>query len=137
MPPRSTLLTRGRTSSQMTLGEGVTMRFQDIVVDTPQVCEGSFQHTPYLLVRYAVSTPRWLRGSWFPVADCCTVNFNPAVKSRATRGIPAAERVWGGWFKFGGSEVTEFTEAGWDWVGMIAGAARLFRAGAPMTWRES
>eukprot|EP00198_Chlamydomonas_reinhardtii_P008481 XP_001697818.1 predicted protein [Chlamydomonas reinhardtii] len=26
----------------------------------------------------------------------------------------------GDWFEFGDSEVTEFTEAGWDWVGMIA-----------------
>ena len=29
----------------------------------------------------------------------------------------------GGWFEFGDSEVTEFTEAGWDWVGMIAQVA--------------
>ena len=33
------------------------------------------------------------------------------------------ERVWGCWFEFGDSEVTEFTEAGGDWVGMIAQVA--------------
>eukprot|EP00198_Chlamydomonas_reinhardtii_P005744 XP_001695080.1 predicted protein [Chlamydomonas reinhardtii] len=30
----------------------------------------------------------------------------------------------GDWFEFGDSEVTEFTEAGWDWVGMIAQVVR-------------
>ena len=35
------------------------------------------------------------------------------------------ERVWGGWFEFGDSKVTEFTEAGWDWVGMIAQVANV------------
>ena len=36
------------------------------------------------------------------------------------------ERVWGGvWFEFGDSEVTEFTEAGWDWVGMIVQVANV------------
>ena len=36
------------------------------------------------------------------------------------RVVPDIERVWGGCFEFGDSEVTEFTEAGWAWVGMIA-----------------
>ena len=30
------------------------------------------------------------------------------------------------WFEFGDSEVTEFTEAGWDWVGMIAQVGRCY-----------
>ena len=31
----------------------------------------------------------------------------------------------GGGFESGGSEVTEFTEAGWDWVGMITQVASV------------
>ena len=31
----------------------------------------------------------------------------------------------GGWFELGGSEVTEFKEAGWDWAGMIAQVANV------------
>ena len=42
------------------------------------------------------------------------------------RASSAPRNVYGGgWFEFGDSEVTEFTEAGWDWVGMIAQVANV------------